>query len=719
MKYRDPLQGLGSYSLVCANNTQNMCSFRRCCNSQIFLDFAPLNPWSLSRVSEVPRRATTNINSLDNFKELNMGTIPVSITIVDGKTTVQKLALHPAGQAQALHIKAIPQGHYLLADEKGLGPQNITVKRVGKDLHITHDDADQPQVIIEGFYDSDSQLSGMTSDGNLAQYSASDTVQEHDAAFLMEGVSAPQVLAAESLAAGGLSTPALVGLGLLGLGATALALSGGGGGGNPAPATPASIPPAAPTLDAVINGDHAEPIPVANGGATNDNTPLIIGTGENGSIVSVYASLAGGVPVLIGTAVVADGMWQIPTTAALADGQYVLSAVASNGAGLTTPAATAWTVEIDTIASTEFSSISSITKDSGVNNTDFLTNDGRGGRLIQGIISSTLAPGEKVQVSTDGGTTWFDTFQDPKGSNRWIALDSNSHTDNWTIMSRVIDAAGNVHAPSISNTAVILDTAPPDTATSFAVSGPNVTVTLDLSGANPPQAGDTVQVVVTGQVFEHTLTATNISAGTATLSTVAGVTPLNTAVAIIDPAGNASLILEQDASGFVTRAPDIIQTIGQAGTYFGDDADNTFNIADVSWLDSVDSLVSGGTGKDILALTGADQSLDLGKLLGKLNSIETIDLTGSGNNTLQLSPFDVLTQGSFDLFHTDGKVQMTIKGNAGDEVNLEHTLPNGFDPTTWVHGDTPVIVDGVSYEVYVHFDAELLIQQGVAVNLLP
>lgn len=646
-----------------------------------------------------------------------MSAMPVSITVVNGKTSVQKLALHPAGQGQVPHIKAISQGHYLLEDGQGLGPQKITAKRVGEDLHIIPEGADQPQVIIDGYYNSDSQLTGLTSDGDVAIYSSSDSVQAHDAAFLMEGVSAPQVLGTDSMSAGWLSTPALVGLGLLGGGVTALALSGGGGGKTHAP--PAPTPPDAPTLDAVINNDHATPTPVENGSATGDNTPLITGTGENGSTISVYASLAGGTPVLIGTTLVAGGVWQISTTAALADGQYVFSAVASNGASITTPAATTWAVEIDTVAPTAFASVSSMTKDSGVNNTDFLTSDGRGGRLIQGTTSSTLATGEKVQVSFDGGATWLDTFQDPNGGNRWIALDSESRSGNWTIMSRVIDAAGNVNAPSISNTAVILDTTSPDTAASFAVSGPDVTVTLNLSGANPAEAGDTVQVVVAGQIFEHVLTAADISAGTATVSTVAGVTLLTTAVAIIDPAGNASLVLEQHASGFVTRAPDVVQTITQSGTYFGDGADNIFNIADVSVLNNTNSLISGGSGKDVLALTGADQNLDLSTLLGKLNSIETIDLTGSGNNTLKLSPFDVLTQGSFDLFHTDGKVQMTIKGDAGDEVNLEHTLPNGFDPTTWVHSETPVTVGGVVYEVYIHFDAELLIQQGVTVNLLP
>ncbi len=648
-----------------------------------------------------------------------MSSIPVYITVVNGKATIDKLRLHPVGEGQVQHIKAISRGHYLLEDERGFGPQNFSAKRVGKDLHITPDNANQPQVIIDGFYDSDSQLTGLTSDGNLATYTASDTVHEHSAAFLMEGVSAPQVLGAEAPTVGGLSSTALAGLGLLGLGATAFALSSGGGGSNRAPGVPAPTPPEAPTLDGVFENDHATPMSVANGGATNDNTLLITGTGENGSTISVYASLTGVAPILIGSAVVTNGVWRIPTTAALADGQYVFSAVASNGANLMTEAETSWTVEIDTVAPTAFSFISSITKDSGANNTDFLTNDGRGGRLIQGAVNTALAAGEKVQVSTDGGTTWFDTFPDPNASNRWIALDSASHTGGWTIMSRVIDAAGNVHALSTSNTAVILDTTPPDSATSFAVFGLNVTVTLKLSGENPPEAGDTVQVVVAGQVFEHALTAENISAGTATVSTVAGVTMQNTSVAIIDPAGNASQVLEQNASGFLTRAPDVIQHITQSATYFGDGADNTFNIFDVELLNNASSFISGGAGKDVLSVTGADQSLDLSTLLGKLNSIETIDLSGSGNNTLKLSPFDVLSQGGFDLFQTDGKVQMTIRGNAGDEVNLEHTLPNGFDPTTWEHNETPVIVDGVAYEVYVHFDAELLIQQGVTVNLLP
>lgn len=123
--------------------------------------------------------------------------------------------------------------------------------------------------------------------------------------------------------------------------------------------------------------------------------------------------------------------------------------------------------------------------------------------------------------------------------------------------------------------------------------------------------------------------------------------------------------------------------------------------------------------KDTLKLTGAGQFLDLFALGIKMSSVEVIDITGTGNNTLKLSLSDVLGQGSMDLFHTSSEVQMMVKGDAGDTVMLEDMLPNGMTPGVWNFGGT-VSVEGVNYVSY-HYstmDAELLVQQGVHVNLV-
>ncbi|KWB52516.1 hypothetical protein WL37_06245 [Burkholderia ubonensis] len=145
-----------------------------------------------------------------------------------------------------------------------------------------------------------------------------------------------------------------------------------------------------------------------------------------------------------------------------------------------------------------------------------------------------------------------------------------------------------------------------------------------------------------------------------------------------------------------------------------------FNIADATYFESEQARVNGNGGTDTLKLTTADQVLDLTQVGEKLSSIEVIDLTGTGNNTLKLSLDDVLANGEVDLFHDSATdtVQMMVKGNAGDVVDLEGLLGGG-DPGEWSQQAGKVTIEGVEYHVYVHssLQAELLVQDGVTTNL--
>ncbi|KVL67631.1 hypothetical protein WJ47_11170 [Burkholderia ubonensis] len=128
---------------------------------------------------------------------------------------------------------------------------------------------------------------------------------------------------------------------------------------------------------------------------------------------------------------------------------------------------------------------------------------------------------------------------------------------------------------------------------------------------------------------------------------------------------------------------------------------------------------AGTDGIDMLKLTGTGQVLDLSNLQGKLSSVEVIDLTGTGGNTLKLSLADVLEQGGKDLFVNDGKTQMMIKGADGDVVELSDLLPDGSDVGDWAQQAGTVTVEGVAYNVFYHsgLNAELLVQTGVTTHL--
>ncbi|WP_343553506.1 hypothetical protein [Pantoea sp.] len=150
----------------------------------------------------------------------------------------------------------------------------------------------------------------------------------------------------------------------------------------------------------------------------------------------------------------------------------------------------------------------------------------------------------------------------------------------------------------------------------------------------------------------------------------------------------------------------------------GDNLDNIFVVNNVSDLSKI-QMLNGNGGIDTLKLSGANQTLDLTTFLGKIQSVEVMDITGSGNNTLNLSLGDVLQQGGKDLFNISGNVQMMIKGNTGDKVNLSDLLPDNGDVGDWSSSGN-VTVGGVVYTVWQHssLDAELLVQNGVTTNLI-
>ncbi|PLR24025.1 hypothetical protein PZBJ_11245, partial [Pantoea endophytica] len=167
-----------------------------------------------------------------------------------------------------------------------------------------------------------------------------------------------------------------------------------------------------------------------------------------------------------------------------------------------------------------------------------------------------------------------------------------------------------------------------------------------------------------------------------------------------------------------THAPDQDHAVTDESQYLiGSELNDSFTVTDVHHLDTVTQL-GGGSGIDTLALTGANQVLDFTRLASKISSIEVIDITGTGDNTLMLSLGDILANGQVDLFRENGNLQLMVKGNAGDTVNLSDMLPNGADAGDWNSGGK-VNVGGTEYQIFQHsaLDAELLVQQNVTVNL--
>jgi hypothetical protein len=134
--------------------------------------------------------------------------------------------------------------------------------------------------------------------------------------------------------------------------------------------------------------------------------------------------------------------------------------------------------------------------------------------------------------------------------------------------------------------------------------------------------------------------------------------------------------------------------------------------------------VDGGAGIDTLKLDGAGIAFDLGAIsnaglagginLSRLSSIERIDLTGSGNNSLKLTIADVVDLTGMNSFNsgngwtglaaTEARHQLVVDGNAGDQVT----------GTGWTDTGKTASFNGHTYEVYTSGTyAELLVDTSI------
>ncbi|HCM9586304.1 TPA: Ig-like domain-containing protein [Enterobacter hormaechei subsp. steigerwaltii] len=161
--------------------------------------------------------------------------------------------------------------------------------------------------------------------------------------------------------------------------------------------------------------------------------------------------------------------WTYVDGRTLADGDYNYQLRVIDDAG-NISATTSQVVTIDTVApdASKTIAIDSISDDTGLSSSDFITNDTS--LTLHGSLGATLADGEYAQISIDGGVTWQNVIVT---GNSWYCVDGRTlGNQTYDYYVRVVDAAGNVGASAHQQ--VTVDTVAPDAAITVTVD--NITV---------------------------------------------------------------------------------------------------------------------------------------------------------------------------------------------------------------------------------------------------
>src|SRR5258705_478197 len=252
-----------------------------------------------------------------------------------------------------------------------------------------------------------------------------------------------------------------------------------------APAAPTSLTLDAST-DSGTSGDNI----------TNIQAVKIDGTAEAGSTVTLYDT--NGTTVLgSGIANATTGAFII-TTSALANGTHNITAKATDAAGNTGVASTAYSVTVDTAAPAAPTGLSlDNTTDSGTLG-DGITS------FAQMKIDGTAEPGSTVMLYDTNGTTVIGTGASDATTGAFGITTSTLSNGTHSITAKATDAAGNTGAASAAYSVTVTSTAPPaptglslDTTTDSGAKGDGITNFAQVKIDGAAAAGSTWTLYLT------------------------------------------------------------------------------------------------------------------------------------------------------------------------------------------------------------------------------
>ncbi|MDU0847638.1 MAG: Ig-like domain-containing protein [Enterobacter asburiae] len=330
--------------------------------------------------------------------------------------------------------------------------------------------------------------------------------------------------------------------------------------------------PGSATHDVTLNGDV--PTITINTFAQDDivnaaehGTPLVVsGTTDAPAGQTVTITLNGKTYT---ATVQNDGTWSYTVgsadVTALADGgSYVINAQVSNTIG--NSGSDNHSVTVDLTAPSMGISIDSLQNDTGLSESDFITNDAQ--VVVNGSLTAQLGNNEKAQISLDGGTTWIDLTVT---GTTWRYTDGRTLTDGtYQYQVRVIDNAGNVGATDSQD--VVIDLTKPAVST---ITVDSITQDTGLSGSDfitsdnqislkgtlgaALGSGDHAQISLDGGVTWIDVSVSGLSWTYVDGRTLAD-GDYNYQLRVIDDAGNISATASQVVT-IDTVAPDASKTI--------------------------------------------------------------------------------------------------------------------------------------------------------------
>lgn len=264
-------------------------------------------------------------------------------------------------------------------------------------------------------------------------------------------------------------------------------------------------------------------------GITRIVNPTITGTGEAGSVVTLYD---GGVSY--GSATVNGlGVWSV-ATGTLVPGTRTLTASAIDRAGNSSVASAGLVITIDTSAAAP--GTPSLVVDSGASSTDRLINTG------SPTLTGTAEANGLVRLYDGSNLIGSGTAN---GSGIWTIAASGLGAGAHTLSARMVDAAGNTSDPSTALTITVDTTAPSAPGTPSLSAGSNSGSTSDriTSVFTPTLTGsaeaNSIVTLYDGTTALGTVTADGSGAWSTTTPSLAdGAHTLS--VVALDPAGNTS-----------------------------------------------------------------------------------------------------------------------------------------------------------------------------------